>query len=296
MNFKNAITLFDIILQNEPLGTRLKYHYNINAPAEAIHNKAARKALIEIYERDIGVAQKNHLPIILNAATYRASRNHLNSNIKHTNITLLKTVNEIRNKYNHPKTPIYVGAALGSMYDAYATKIIPTINEALDYHSEQIELFQETNVNFINTVTIPSLPEAIGIALAAEKSGLDYTIGFILNNHGKLLDGTNLDVAIQAIDSATTQKPLGYLITCTHTSIIATLTPHERLLGIQPNGSALSHDKLTKLNISTADSPEKFAADIIELKKSLKLKIVGGCCGTTSKHLEYISKLLHSTL
>lgn len=292
MTFKNAITLFDTILQNGPLGTRLKYHYNINAPAEAVNNKAGKKALIEIYESDISIAQKNYLPIILNAATYRASRNHLTSNIQDTNIALLKIVNEIRNKYNRPKTPVYVSGALGSMHDAYATKIIPTINEALDYHSEQIELFKDTNIDFINIVTIPSLPEAIGIALAAEKSGIDYTIGFVLNNNGTLLDETNINDAIDIIESKTTKKPLGYLITCTHASIISKLAPHKRLLGIQPNGSALPHNLLNRVETPIADSPEKFAAGVVELKNYLGLKIIGGCCGTTSAHLKHLSKTL----
>jgi homocysteine S-methyltransferase len=292
MNFKNAITFFDTILQNGPLGTRLKYDYHINTPTEAVNNEAGKKALIEIYESDIAITQKNHLPIILNAATYRASRNYLNSDLQHTNIALLKIAHEIRDKYNNAKTPVYISAPLGSMHDAYAIDITPTANEALIYHTEQIELFKEANVDLINVVTIPSLPEATGIALAAEKSGIAYTIGFVLNNDGDLLNGTNINDAISAIDSATTQKPLGYLITCTHTSIIAKLAPHKRLLGIQPNGSNLPHDKLTKLNTPISDSPEKFAADVVELKKSLGLKIIGGCCGTTGIHLKYISKAL----
>lgn len=289
MTFKEAIKFFDCILENGPLGTRLKYDYSINAAAD---DAATKKALIEIYESDVQVAQKHRLPILLNAATYRASRNHLNSDIKHVNIAFLNIANEIRDQYNRPEYPIYISAPVGSMYDAYSTEIKPSINEALAYHCEQIEALHGLDVDFINVVTIPSLTEAIGISLAAEKSGMDYTIGFILNNHGHLLDGTPVNDAIQQIDKATIKKPLGYLITCTHTSIISRLTPNKRLLGIQPNGSALPHTQLDKITIPTTDSPEKFASDVVKLKKLLGLKIVGGCCGTTNLHLKRISEAM----
>ena len=71
------------------------------------------------------------------------------------------------------------------------------------YHKEQINIFKYKNIDFINVVTIPTLSEAKGIALACDESGLEYTMGFILAGNGKLLDGSPLFEAINKIDNET---------------------------------------------------------------------------------------------
>lgn len=274
MKIKSTIHDFNTILLNGPLNTRLKFEHGIQSILEVFDKPETKKALHNLYEGDVATAKENKLPIIINAATYRASRNHL-SFIKNTSNTDIQNINQacldiiinIRSQYRKTGHTIFIGAPLGSMHNAYNTTITPTIDEAMLYHSEQIEAFNGMNVDFINVVTIPSLAEAIGISLAAEKSGMDYTIGFILNNHGHLLDGTPVNDAIQQINKATIKKPLGYSITCTHT-------------------------QLDKITIPTTDSPKKFASDVVKLKKLLGLKIVGGCCGTTNLHLKRISEAM----
>lgn len=306
MKFRNAIAHYNVILENGPLGTRLKFDYGISELTDLLHQESAIKALTQIYEGDLSIAQANNLPIILNAATYRASRNHLNISKKLPNLTiqdvnhqLAKIAIDVRGNNKESNNPIFIGAPIGSMGDAYSVAVIPTIEEAQRYHSEQIECFKNLDIDFINVVTIPSLSEAMGIALVAEKTGIDYTIGFILNNEGNLLDNTSLTEAIKIIDDNTSKKPLGYLITCTHASTISLLDPldndYSRLIGIQPNGSNLSINQLSNSTTEVSDSPEKFALDLFELKKKLGLKIIGGCCGTTREHFERIitaSKIL----
>lgn len=301
MNFKEAIKVLDTILENGPLGTRLKYDYGFEASFDFSKQKDERKALSEIYEGDVAVAQAHHLPIILNASTYRASRNHLRAanftkkeDITRINISSVNFVREIQAKYSNSSSPIFIGAALGSMYDAYSADVIPTEDESKIYHTEQINIFKQSTVDFINAVTLPSLSEALGISLAAEHAGINYTIGFILNNNGTLLDGTPLEDAIEVIDSKTSQKPLGYLITCTHASIIGEIAQspakYTRLIGVQPNGSSLAPEELAKMDRPVADSPEKFSNEIIRLKTILGLKIIGGCCGTTRDHLQCVAQ------
>src|SRR5690349_8887310 len=105
--FKNALNTFDTIVENGPLGTRLKFEYKIESILEVIDQPHGKAALNEIYEGDIAVAQKNGLPIIINAATYRASRNHLIKNdnissnaIKHINQSCLKLIIDAQNRYS----------------------------------------------------------------------------------------------------------------------------------------------------------------------------------------------------
>jgi len=301
VKFEEAIQTFDTIVENGPLGTRLKYDYGYEASFDLTERKEGRIALTELYEGDIAVAQEHHLPIILNAATFRTNRNHLQAagfksdgDLKRINTNCINFIKAIRTRHADSSFPIFIGAPLGSMYDAYSVDVIPSIEEAQRYHEEQINIFKELEVDFVNVVTLPSLAEAIGISLAAERARINYTIGFILNKDGMLLDGASLEEAIQTIDARTTRKPLGYLITCTHSSIIEKLTKspdkYNRLIGAQPNGSSLSPKELAAMDRPLTDSPEKFTKELMRLKTTLGLKIVGGCCGTTRAHLQCIAQ------
>jgi len=300
MKLSQALEEFEFIVENGPIGTRLKYDYGYNASYDLSRDQKGREILIELYKGDLDVAHSSAVPIVLNAATFRASRNHLVAyginafeQIREINISNLLLIDEIKKEINSD-IPIVLGAPLGSMYDAYSIENIPSVNEAFDYHKEQISVFKEMPVDFINVVTLPTITEALGIALACGESGLEYTIGFILAGNGKLLDGTSLTDAIEIIDSKTKNKPIGYLVTCTHSSVIKILESNvknlDRLIGVQANGSSLSPSELAQLNKPLSDDPEQFSMEIKSLKDHFQLKILGGCCGTTREHLEHIVK------
>ncbi len=302
MKLKQALTTFATILENGPLGTRLKYDYGFDYSSDFSGNPALMQALTDIYRSDIEAAKAQHLPIIINAPTFRASLNHIQKiglasldDVKRINVLSIQLLNQIKKTYSEETTsPIFIGAPLGAMFDAYSVHNAPSIQTARNYHQIQIDVFKTLEIDFINAVTLPSLNEAIGIAEAAEEAGVEYTIGFILNNEGLLLDGKSLSEAIMAIDALTAHKPLGYLVTCTHPSIIKKLIntplPPNRLIGIQPNGSALEPAALAKLTHPIADSPEQFTESVLALKHALKLKIIAGCCGTTNAHLASLAQ------
>lgn len=312
MTFIDALETYETIVENGPLGTRLQYDYKFNlgpdmATFDLIERADGQRALQEIYEGDIDVAQKKHCPIIVNAATYRASKNHLASrglnntqDIRRINRLCIDFIKQIRDSYQHLSAPIFIAAPLGSMYDAYSAQNSPDIEVAKQYHQEQMDIFKEAGVDFVNIVTLPSLSEALGIALAAQESNIEYTIGFVLNKDGKLLDGTSLDEAIRKIDDQTVRKPVGYLITCTHSSTITKLLMEDnsenynRLIGVQANGSDLSLSQLNKLEKPMADAPEDFARDIAILKNKFNWKIIGGCCGTSREHLDALIHECHT--
>ncbi len=297
MKFTQALHLYDTILLNGPLGTRLKYEWDINPLENLTQSIPALTALNELYKADIAIAQRYRLPMILSAATYRASKHHLCNtdavNLDRINAKYIDIIKVLKDDYSTNDSPIFIAASIGSMYDAYNTNNIPSIGQAQTYHQEQLQVFKETTVDFVNAVTLPSLTEAIGVAEAAQNSSIDYTIGFILNDNGDLLDGTKLSHAITMIDAETMVSPLGYFITCTHTSTIKNLTNRvekfDRLIGIQPNGSKLSKSELEAQQVSVCDPPAHFAREIIKLKNLLQLKIIGGCCGTTTEHIKALA-------
>lgn len=246
IKFADALHTFPAILKCGPLTTRLVYNYHYKDGAvKAISDPIGQKALTDIYRGDIDIAQAYHLPIIVSPPTFRASKNHLptTSNVRNINLACVEFICEIKSSYEGSGVPIFIGAPFGSMNDAYSVDPNLTVEAAKTYHQEQMDVLKEAQVDFANVLTISSFNEALGIALAAQHSDLDYTIGFILNEKGTLLDGTLLHEAIQKLDAATTKKPLGYLIICTHASIISQLSEshpqYQRLIGVQANGSSL---------------------------------------------------------
>lgn len=304
MKFIDALRTYDLIVENGPLGTRLQYDYKFELGSnmetfDLIEHIEGRKALNELYRGDIEVAQKTRTPIIINAATFRASKNHLRArnldkpeDVKRINLACINLIKEIQASYANSGIPIFIGAPVGSMNNAYCADLAPSVEEAQAYHQQQMNIFKEAQVDFVNAVTLPSLSEALGIALAAQESDLDYTIGFVLNERGTLLDGTPLHEAIREINKNTSKKPLGYLITCTHASNIAKLADahdeYKCIIGVQTNGSNLSLKELNAVGKPLADPPEQFAGDLMRLREQFNLKIVGGCCGTSRLHLQAI--------
>lgn len=295
MKLSQALKNYDLIVANGPLGTRLKYDYGYNASYDLTQDAKGKQILLKLYKDDIKAASQRNTPIIINAATFRASRNHLaasgitdSEQIKEVNINNLKLIQDLKAELKD-EASIILGAPLGSMFDAYTVDNKPTIEEAYHYHKEQIAFFKEDKIDLINAVTLPSLSEALGIAMACDESGIEYTIGFILGAEGHLLDGTSITDAINEIDEAMTNKPIGYSVTCTHPSVMRLLQTDssgmERLIGFQANGSCLPPSELAKLEKPVADDPETFSEELKELKDKLDLKIIAGCCGTTNEHL-----------
>lgn len=305
MPFTDALTQYHTILSNGPISTRLLYDYKIAANT-AIEHEAGRQALMAIYRGDIDVAQAHQLPMTIGAATYRTSKNHLPeqfknpTDLKRINLSAIAFMHAIRDTYTNPSAPIFISAALGSMFDAYSAVHIPSIAEAQQYHAEQLRIFKEAKVDLIKVLSLPTINEAIGISLAAQDCDIHYTMGFILHEAGTLLDGTPLHTAIRLVDSEAKTKPLGFMITCTHASVIAALTePHteyKRLIGIMPNGSHLPPQELAAQSKSIADSPEQFSKDIMALKKRFNLTLISGCCGTSREHLAAMAGKSRDTL
>ena len=92
--------------------------------------------------------------------------------------------------------------------------------ESEQFHSWQIDQLAKAGIDFLIAVTLPNTQEAKGIAKAMEKTGIPYIISFVIARNGRILDGTDLNVAIDIIDSATNQKPLGFMVNCAYPTFL----------------------------------------------------------------------------
>jgi S-methylmethionine-dependent homocysteine/selenocysteine methylase len=187
-----------------------------------------------------------------------------------------------------------IGGLIGCKNDCYLPEQGLSLDEASDFHKWQINELASAEVDFLIAVTLPSVEEAAGIALAMEATGLPYIISFVIGSDGKVLDGTEIQAAIEYVDSKTTDNPLGYFINCSYPSFlnpkILTEELSGRLIGIQANASSLSHVELEGSKELKSESVSEWGRLMVKLNRDFGLKILGGCCGTDGKHLEYLTE------
>jgi len=131
--------------------------------------------------------------------------------------------------------------------------------------------------------------EAIGIVDAARQVGVPVAISFTVETDGTLPSGMPLAQAIAEVDSA--GGPDYFCINCAHPTHIepGVAQPgawRERIIGIRPNASTKSHAELDEAEELDDGNPESLAAEAAHLRPLLpRLSIVGGCCGTDTRHV-----------
>jgi homocysteine S-methyltransferase len=312
MSFINFLNKEEIIITDGPMETRVIYNTDIPIDRDGsifrlVFSAPEREILADFYRQDLDIASKYKQAILLNAPTTRASEERiatLGFDPEHTariNSDCVNMVREIRQEYPDLVDKIMINGPVGPKYDAYNPDGALTAHKSRDYHTPQIHGLIEGGVDLVSGVVFPSVEEALGVAQACSDFNFPYSIGFVLTRAGKLLDGTHLADAIQRIDSEAGRKPLYYMIICTHSSIAQqALTPHKeiykRIYGIKANGSGKTPEELAKSDKPEADPPEDFAKNLMALHEAFGFKIIGGCCGTDSRHVEALCKIIKENI
>lgn len=264
----------------------------INAPL--IYDIERRKILAAVYQNYLEIALRANLPFLMCSPTWRANLERVVSSgiNKNINVDAIKFMKEIRNRYPHAKNTIMVGGMIGCKGDAYQPDQGLSCSQALDFHSWQITELAKAAPDFIIAETLPYLEEAKGIAMALEKTSIPYIISFVINRESCLLDNTQLTDAIKKIDTITKINPIGYMVNCSYPSFLcAERQPKSlfnRLIGFLANASSFDHCDLDNSLDLKGESEKEWANAMLELNEKYKIKVLGGCCGTSPEYLKYI--------
>ncbi|HEX5088822.1 MAG TPA: homocysteine S-methyltransferase family protein [Nocardioides sp.] len=161
-------------------------------------------------------------------------------------------------------------------------------DEAADYHSAQIASFRAAGVDLVHVMTMTEPAEAIGVARAAHAERLPVAVSFTVETDGRLPDGTSLRDAVAQVDAAA--SPEWYGVNCAHPTHVALALDggdwQERLVFLRPNTSTMSHEELDAMEeLDAGDLPQlvSSAGDVRDQLPSLR--VLGGCCGTDSRHV-----------
>lgn len=293
-----------LFLTDGGLETTLIFHDGLDLPffaaIHALESPEGRAALRRYYETYAELAARLGAGLILEAPTWRGSPDwgdrlgYSPARLAEANRAAIRLVDEVRNRYDRPETPVVVSSCLGPRGDGYVPGQLMTAGEAERYHLSQIQTIAGTEADMLGALTLNYADEAIGIVRAAQRAGMPVAISFTVETDGRLPTGQSLREAVEQVDRATDGAAAYFMVNCAHPSHFAPALQAgepwaDRVLGIRANASRMSHAELNEAPALDAGHPGELAAEFADLKRRLpRLCVLGGCCGTDHRHIEQI--------
>ena len=262
--------------------------------APLIYERQGQVTLQGIFQEYIEVARAAGLPILLCTPTWRADCLRVdNSDVSRSiNVDAARFMRQIRNLPQNEAVDIRIGGLLGCKNDCYRPEQSLSTSDAERFHQWQVDQLGQSEIDFLIAETLPSADEALGIARVMARSEKPYFISFVIGRDGRLLDGNSLLDAIQLIDGQTDPQPLGYMANCAYPTFLQPeKQPEEvfdRFVGFLANASAMDHSQLDQAETLHSESVADWGDRMLELNRQYGVQVLGGCCGTSVQHLQYL--------
>jgi S-methylmethionine-dependent homocysteine/selenocysteine methylase len=259
---------------------------------------AGREALRRYYGVFIEIAGRHGTGFTLDTPTWRASNGwgeklgYSASAIADVNRDAVELAAEIR--AGEEGTPIAVCGVLGSEGDGYHPETVLTGAEAEAYHVPQVEVLAAGGVDMVAAYTLTYAEEAIGMVSAAGAAGVPISISFTVETDGRLPSEEPLGEAIERVDAETSGAATYFMVNCAHPTHFGPVVERggpwlDRLGGIRANASRKSHAELDEMDDLDDGNPSELAREYRALEPKLPaLRVLGGCCGTDSRHIAAI--------
>jgi homocysteine S-methyltransferase len=293
-----------LFLTDAGMETCLIFHEGLDLPYFAsfdlMKNEHGIAQVRRYYERFIALARESGLGFVLESPTWRANADwaeklgygrEARADVNRRTIALMA---HMRDQHETPDTPIVISGNVGPRGDGYSPDRMMSVNEAQDYHAEQIGVFAATDADLVSAFTLNYVNEAIGVARAARAADMPVVISFTVETDGRLPTGQTLTDAIVETDLKTNAAPTYYMLNCAHPThfaeVLATDEPWvKRLRGLRANASTRSHAELDAAPDLDAGDPVTLGRQYRDLRRRMpQLTILGGCCGTDHRHVEQI--------
>lgn len=254
--------------------------------------------LRRMYREYLHIGFHHELPMLLLTPTWRANPERLTvaglPAVEEVSEEAFRLLDQVRDGYGPYSFSVFIGGLMGCKGDAYRASGSLGEKEAMQFHADQVRSLARAGVDFLIASTLPALEEAKGIAGAMAETPLPYVLSFIVRSSGQLLDGTSLEKAVHEIDSTLSRPPSCYLVNCVHPSVFEEALGHAasrdpgitlRVLGLQANTSPKAPEDLDHSRQLECEDPDLFATRMLHLRLEFGSRIMGGCCGTDSRHI-----------
>lgn len=280
------------------LETDLIFHHGIDLPDFAafvlVDQDDGRRLLREYYRRYVDIARAHDAPLRLETPTWRASADwgarlgYDADALRRVNVEAVRLLQPIADESGLPAVRI-VGL-LGPRGDGYRSGAWDPAtgpDDAYRYHRAQVRALAEAGVDAIAAYTLNDAAEARGVVRAAREAGVEVEISFTVETDGLLASGRTLADTIAEVDA--TDAPDAYFLNCAHPDHFDRAVDAEtaqRIVGIRPNASRLSHAELDESETLDDGDPVELAERVAALLERMpSVRVIGGCCGTDSRHV-----------
>ena len=308
MPFETSLQQAAFVLTEGSVYERLRRHPAVDfdpylAHAGLLYETSAADVLAQVHRQYLDIGQQYNLPMVALTDTWRASRERIDRSRfkgRAVNQDNARFLCAMREGYGQEAAPLFIAGLMGCRGDAYRPEEALSKDAAAAFHAYQAQALAETDVDFLMAATLPAFSEAHGMATAMAATGRPYVLSFVLRRDGALLDGTLLRHVIEEIDATVARPPTGYFVNCVHPTVLhAALIAGEieerglldRLIGFQANTSARSPEELVHLEELETEEPTTFAASMLQIHQRFDIPILGGCCGTDTRHIERLAGL-----
>lgn len=282
------------------LETDLIYNRGFDLPEFAayplLRDPRGRAELRDYYDEYAAIAARFGVGLQLEAPTWRASSDwgailgHDEEDLAALNQEAIALLQEVRDAWSDRVGTIRVSGQVGPRGDGYRPGAAVSVDEAATYHRPQLAAFAAAAADLATALTLSDLGEALGVVAAARDVGLPVAIAFTVETDGRLATGPSLAEAVEHVDAE--GGPDFFLVNCAHPEHIeqglgADGPWRERIQGLRVNASKLSHEELDAMTELDAGDPAALAQAHGRLESSLPaVGLVGGCCGTDSRHVQ----------
>ena len=275
------------------LETDLIFHFDADLPEFAafplVEDEDGRALLTRYYDGYAAIAAQAGVGLLLEAPTWRANPDWAAkvgydlAALDRVNRASVELMQGLREKYERELglTEVKVGGLTGPRGDGYVAGEDADPDEAAEYHAHQARAQAAAGADLMTALTFTG------------DAGVPVAVGFTVETDGRLPDGTTLRDAIARVDAAA--APDYYVVNCAHPTHVAPGLASEdgsyglwlsRIEGLRPNASRMSHAELDEAPELDEGDPADLAARSDDLRAHLpNLRVVGGCCGTDSRHV-----------
>lgn len=280
--------------------TDLIFNQGVDLPGFAafplVDSSDGRARLRDYYLKLIQIGREARVGIILDTPTWMANPNRAKvvgyaaSDLPRLNGAAVELARDAA--LAHPDVATRVSVQIGPRGDGYKPGIAAAETSAR-YHAPQVGAAREAGADMVSAYTMGSAGEAIGISLAARRSGTPALVSFTIETDGRLADGTPLAAAVTQLVAAA--ESLAICVNCPHPDHIAKGLDggawQVSLAGIVANASRQSQAELDNAETLDDGDPGELADQLIDFRHSLSgIRILGGCCGTDLRHLREIAR------
>jgi S-methylmethionine-dependent homocysteine/selenocysteine methylase len=293
-----------LFLTDGGIETTLIFHDGFDLPYFAafdlFKDEKGTRALRRYFARHAAIANRSGTGFILESATWRASKDWADKlgysapDLEEANRKAIRLLRDIKAEYETPSSKMVISGCIGPRGDGYDPGKVMSAEEAQAYHSQQVRIFADENVDMISAITMTNVNEALGIVRASQQAELPVVISFTVETDGNLPTRDSLGKAIDTVDRATGNGPAYYMVNCAHPThyesrLLSGEPWVERIGGMRANASRMSHAELDNATELDDGDPIEFGRQFAEIRSRLKrMNVLGGCCGTDHRHIERI--------